>query len=303
MLLVNGAGASAADPILAGLTAKFVFAASSMDVASIVDAWLDQVSGFAGTNSVKNVLTPVPTVMLAGTTASYDDATKRLNIGSTTGVSAGDSIYLSHAAITAGIYQIAAVPVAGQITLRSDPFSGGGNRSNIAFQIAWTFQSQIGTAPVQSSASGTQNFFKARVQDSGGLLGQAEDSFWARNAPAGAAYIAIDGLAYDSAPIVTDPNLTLSILPGWASKGGVSHVELGTHSSFGQNNFTWNGGGTAERAIGAAEGSGIVAAAGDGPKYGRLLLKSSSGGAMLGIDFSVTLDTTGPSLTMRAFGA
>jgi hypothetical protein len=303
MLLVNGAGGSAANPILAGLRAKFVFAASTMDIAQILDAWLDQSSGFGGSNSVRSSLSPAPTVLLAGTTANYDDATDRLNIGSTNGLSAGDPIYLSHAGISAGIYIIAGIPTAGWVTLRSDPFAGGGNRLNIAYQVGWAYNETIGNAPTVSSSGGTENWFKARVADASGVQAQSEDFFWARNAPAGAQYIALDGLAFNGNPIVTDPNLTLSILSGWANKGGVSHVELAAHSAQGVNNFTFGGGGTGERTITAAEGAGLIATGGDGVKYGRLLLKTIDGGQALGVDFSVTVDTTGPSLTLRAFGA
>lgn len=302
-LLVNSAGGSAADPILSGLRCQFVFASSSFDVATVTNAWLDQAAGFPGTNSVSGSLTPTAATILAGITASYDDTLDQLTIGSTTGLSAGDAIYLSHASITDGIYLIATVVDATKITLQNDPLAGGGAQSSISFQVAWSFVENIGTAPIVSDGAGTQNFFKARVQD--GLANQtdAADSFYARNAPSGSAYIALDGGDY-SGQTVPDAVLTLSILAAWTNKGGISHVELANHSVQTVNNFTWtSGGGTAERTIASAESSGITADGGDGAKYGRFLFKTKSGGTALGVDFDLTVDSAGPTLVFSAFGA
>lgn len=302
-LLVNGAGGSAADPILAGLRAKFVFAASTMDVASIVEAWLDQTSGAPGTNSVRASLSPAHTVLTAGVAGTYNDTTDQLTISSTTGLSAGDAIYLSHASITDGIYIIASVVNGTVLTLENDPFAGLGSQSTISYQVAWAFEESVGTAPIVASAGGQANYFKARVQDALTTQTDSEDIFYARTAPAGAAYIALNGGDY-TGQTLADNTLTLSILPGWTNNGGISHVELANHSGQGVNNFTWtSGGGTAERTISLAESSGLTVAAGDGAKYGRLLFKTKAGGTALGVDISMTLDTSGPVLVFSAFGA
>lgn len=304
-LLVNGAGGSAADPILAGLQAQFVFATSSFDVATIVDAWLDQAAGFPGTNSVSASLTPASTVILSGVSASYNDTTDQLNIGDTTGLSANDAIYLSHAAITDGIYLIGSVVNGTDVQLDplTDPFAGGGAQSSISFQVAWSFVETIGTAPIVADGPGDENYFKARVQDGSANQTDAADSFFARNALSGSAYIALDGLDYLS-QVFSDPDVTLSILASWANKGGISHVELANHSVQTVNNFTWtSGGGVAERTIATAESSGLSADAGDGAKYGRLLFKTKAGGTALGVDFDLSVDTAGPALVFGAFGA
>ena len=302
-LLINGAGGSAADPILNGLQAQFVFATSSFDVTSVTNAWLDQAAGFPGTNSVSASLTPTAATIEAGTTASYNDTTDQLSIGDTTGLSANDAIYLSHASITDGIYLLASVVNGTAVTLQNDPFADGGAQSSISYQVAWSFIETIGTAPIVSDAAGDENLFKARVEDGSANVTDAADSFWARNAPAGAAYIALDGLNY-SGITFSDNLLTLAVLAAWTNKGGISHIELANHSVQVVNNFVWTaGGGVEERTIASAETSGLTAAAGDGLKYGRLLFKTKAGGTALGVDIDVDLDTAGPSLVFGAFGA
>src|SRR4051812_15348271 len=111
-VLLNGAGISAADPTENGLAVEIVFVSPSMDVATLNGAWIDQGAGFPGTNSIVSGLSPANTVVIGGNAGTYDDTTKRLSIVSTTGLSVGDYIYLSHASITAGIYKIASIPVA-----------------------------------------------------------------------------------------------------------------------------------------------------------------------------------------------
>src|SRR5210317_1875925 len=70
-LLVNGAGGSAADPILHGLRAQFVFGTSSFDVATVTNAWMDQAPGFPGTSSISASLTPTAATIIVGVTACY----------------------------------------------------------------------------------------------------------------------------------------------------------------------------------------------------------------------------------------
>lgn len=302
-LLVNGAGGSAADPILHGLRATFAFAASSIDIATVTEVWLDQDNTFPGTNSVKSSLSPAATVVTSGVAATYDDTTDELAIGNTTGLSAGDPIFLSHASISDGIYLIASIVDGSEITLENDPFAGGGAQSSISFQVGWGFTEDIGTAPIVSSGGGQQNYLKARVEDGSSNQTDNSDSFYARTAPAGSAYIALDGSDY-TGQTFADAVLTLAILAAWTNKGGISHVELGNHSVQSVNNFTWTaGGGTAERTIASAESSGLTASGGDGNKYGRLLFKTKAGGTALGVDIDVNVDTAGPTLVFGAFGA
>lgn len=302
-LLVNGAGSTSGDPILHGLRAQFVFATSSFDVSTVTNAWMDQAVGFPGTNSVSASLTPTSATIISGVTGSYADTPDQLTVGSTTGLAADDAIYLSHASITDGIYLIASVVDGTTLTLQSDPFAGGGDQTNISYQVGWSYIEDIGTSPIVSSAGGQENWYKARVEDGSANQTDAFDTFFARTAPAGSAYIALDGLTY-TGQTFSDAVFTLSILSAWTNNGGISHVALANHSVQSVNNFTWtSGGGTAERTIASAESSGITASGGDGAKYGQFLFSAKSGGQTLGVDFDLTLDTAGPTLVLQAFGA
>lgn len=301
--LINGAGSSAADPILNGLRVQFVFATDSFDVATVTNAWVDQAAGFPGTNSVSASLTPTAATIIAGTTGSYNDTTDQLTISSTTGLAVDDAIYLSHAGITDGVYRIASVVNGTTVTLKNDPMAGAGNKTSISYQVGWSYIETMGVAPIVSSGAGTQNFFKARVQDGSANQTDASDTFYVRDAPAGSGYIALDGASY-TGQTFADPALTLAILSAWTNNGGISHVELASHSVQLVNNFTWtSGGGVEERTIASAESSGLTASAGDGNKYGRLLFKTQAGGTALGVDIDVFIDTAGPSIVFTAFGA
>lgn len=302
-LLINGAGVSAADPILDGLNAQFIFSASTFDVATVVESWVDQVSGFPGTSSVKASLTPAATVVLAGTTATYNDTTKRLNIGSTTGLAAGDALYISHGTITDGFYIVSSVFDASEVVLELDPFDGGGAQTAISFQVGWSFIETIGTAPIVSDAPGDQNYFKARVQDSGANETDAEDSFFARDALTGSAYIALDTADY-TGQTFGDTLLTLAILAGWTNQGGISHVTLADHSVQVVNNFTWtSGGGIAEKTLALAETSGLTCANGAAINYGALEFRTKSGGVALSVDIDAIVDSAGPTVVFTAVGA
>lgn len=300
-VLLNSAGASAADPILDGLPLDLVIAASSMDVATFNDAFVDQASGFPGTNSVKASVSPASTVVTAGASGSYNDTSKEWTISDTTGLAAGDYIYLSHVSITDGIYPIATIVDGTNFTVDGNPGDGGGNLSSVAYQVAWVWQTTAGASPQVSSAGGTQNYLKADLEDGDTNNTQAEDDFYVRGAPAGASYITVEGGSY-TGTTVTDTLLTLAILSAWTNNGGVTHLELANHSVQSQNDFTWTtGGGTGEKTLAQAEG-GLTASGGDGMKYGRLLLKSKSGGDSLGVDIDVNLDSTGPTIVLSAFG-
>jgi len=301
-LLLNNAGASATDPILKGLGIEWVINPVTMDVASFVDAWIDQATGIPGSASIKGSLSPAASVVISGNAGSYDDTAKQLTISSTTGLSVGDYLYLSHGSITAGPYQVASIPGPGLVTLTVNPFNGLGAKTGIGYQNCWRYEGTSGTAPIVSTPAGTQNFFKAKTQDSVGNSGQLESTCFVEDPPAGAAFIALAGNSYTGQTVnVTAPSL--AILPGWANAGGVTFLELANHSVQARNDFTFGDGTTTEKALGAAQTSGLKATAGDGIKYGRLNLKSATSGTVIVVvDIDLTIDTIGPTLTFLLNG-
>ena len=301
-LTLNGAGVSQADPILAGLGIQLVGAAPNIDVTAVNEAFIDAATGFPGTTTVKSSLTPASTVVTAGSTGSYNDTSKSWTISSTTGMSAGDAIYLSHATITDGVYQIASVVDGTNLTITGNPLNGSGNQSNISYQIAWSWTGPTDAAPVLHNAAGDQNFFKFDATD-GAVNTQQEDNFWVADPPAGANYVEIEGVTY-TGQTVTDHALTLVLLSGWTNSGGISHVEMANHSVQTVNNFTWTtGGGTGEKTLEDAEG-GLTADAGDGAKYGRLIFRGLTGSAnTVEVDIDVTVDTTGPVISITLLAA
>lgn len=303
-LLINGAGVSAADPILEGLGIKLGMVPTSMNVADVVGAWIDTVSGFPGTNSVLANLTPAETVILGDISATYNDTSKELTLTSTTGLAAGDLTFLSHATITDGDYEIAAVS-GSAITLVNNPFNGGGNQTAVAYQAAWALDVVAGSNGTTTSAGGQVNYLKFRADDSLTNRTDQEDSFFIRSAPAGSGLIALQGGGY-TGQTLSSFTASLAILGSWANQGGVGFVELADHSTQVTNDFTWtSGGGIAERTLASAESSGLTASAGDGAKYGRILLKAASGGSavVVGVDISFTVDTAGPTITLVARAA
>ncbi|NOZ68023.1 MAG: hypothetical protein GXP46_01940 [Deferribacteres bacterium] len=293
LLLLNGAGTDSTDPILKGLGFDFIISPESMDVADVNDVGIDNATGFPITNSVLTSLHPAETVIEKGTAGSYDDTLKQLAIGSTTGLAAGDFIYLSHAAITDGIYEIASVVDATNVTLVSDPFSGGGNQTAISYQVAWAYAGVAGTAP---SVLDGVSYYKSDLDD--GLTStQTEDTNYIASPPAGASYIAIDGKSY-TGQTTNDPSPTLVILSGWTNKGGVTHVELSGTDAF------WDAGLTdqAEKDIATAEAGGLYLSSGDGLKSFNIILKSASGGVQVSVACDITLDTSGPTITHSVVG-
>lgn len=302
-LLINGAGGSAADPILRNLGVELVTAASSMDIATLTDVWIDTAAGFAGTNSIKANLSPAATVLTSGNSGTYNDTTKRYTISSTVGLNVGDYIYLSHASLNDGLYKIATIPASGDITLVNNEFDGTGNKTGIAYQVGWKYSHVAGTAPIVSSAGGQINYLKTRASDSIGNVTDSSDTFYVRDAPSGTGFILIDGKDY-TGQTTSDNTPSFGFLPSWTNKGGVSHLQLTTHSVQGVNNFQWGDATTSEKTTAAALASGFLLSAGDGIKYGRLLLKSVAGAAVTyGVDISVTVDTSGPVLILGAYGA
>lgn len=296
MLTINGAGSTASDPILKDLGIKLAAGASTMDIAGSISAWIDQAAGFPGTTSITANLSPDPTtVFLAGTTGAYDNGTGQLNVGDTTGLAAGDAIYLDHAAITNGIYLIASVVNATDITIENDPFVGA-NRTNVAFQIAYVYDAVTGTSPVETSGAGQVNYFKFQGDDDAAQTGQGEDSFYVRTEPAGSLFIAIDGGDY-TGQTVSDPSPSLVVLSGWTSKGGIATVEITSASG-----VEWGDGGVAERTLTSAETAGLSLTGGDGLKTATLRFRAKQGSAVFkDVAISVTLDTTGPTIVLAAF--
>ena len=301
-LTLNGAGGVQADPILAGLGIQLVGAASSMDVASVLDAFIDSVTGFPGSTTVKSSLTPAATVITAGATGSYNDTSKNWTISSTTGLSANDAIYLSHASITDGVYQIASVVDGTNLTITGNPLNGSGNQSNIAYQVAWSWIGATDAVPVNHSAAGDQNFWKFDADD-GSVNSQSEENFWVADAPSNADFVEIEGGTY-AGQTASDNLLTLDLVRNWTNNGGISHVEIANHSVQVANDFTWtSGGGTGEVALATAQG-GLTADAGDGAKYGRLIFRALPGSAhTVEVDIDITVDTTGPVITMALVAA
>lgn len=302
-LTLNSAGSTAADPLLKDLLLRWTFFSTSMDVASIADAFIDTVVGFPGTSTIKTGLSPAATVITGGASGGYNDTSKQYTLSSTTGMTAGDYVYLSQALITDGIYAIASVVDGTDITVTGNPLNGQGNQTNVAYQIAWTWQGPAGSVGTGSDAAGVNNYGKADVADSAPASTELTDSWYVRDAPVGAGYISLAGGDY-TGQTVGSFALALAILNGWTNAGGVTHLELAAHSVQTVNNFTWTtGGGVGEKTLADAEG-GLQAAAGDGIKYGRLLLKGMAGSATpVGVDFSITVDTAGPVMASMLMAA
>jgi hypothetical protein len=302
-MLMNSAGGSAADPILNGLGGQWVIGASTMDVATFVDAWIDTANAtIPGTTSVKASLSPAATVITAGTNAAWTNASSQLTIASTTGITAGDFLYLSHGSITAGFYQIATVVNGTTVTLSSS--INGSNLTNISYQVAWRYDFTFGSNNTVSSGAGQINYFKARLQDSLSNNGDLVDSAYIRNAPSGTSYISINGVDPTSgSPSLNTASLNLSVLSGWTNRGGVSHIALANHSVQSVNNFTWLDSSTGDKTYAYANTNGNLVTSGSGVKYGRLLLKSKAAAAVsVGVDFSLTIDTSGPTVVFALNG-
>jgi hypothetical protein len=301
-ILLNGAGTSAADPILKNLGLYWFIAASTMDIATFTEAWIDQDNTFPGTNSVKASLSPSSSTLTAGTSGTYDDTSKEYTISSTTGLSVGDGIYLSHANLTAGVYVIATLPSAGKFTLETNPLNGQGNKTGISYQVAWRYSATAGVSPMSSDGTGVQNFFKVRVSDSGANQTDASDSAYVRDAPAGSSYISIDGKSY-TGQTTNDPTPAFALLSGWTNNGGVSHIAFTNHSvQTGSTDFRHSDGTTGEKTTATTESNGLSFTAGDGQKYGRILLKAKASGVSVGVDLDMIVDTGGPTIVMSLVG-
>ncbi len=301
-ILLNGAGGTAADSVLRNLGLELGAFVSSMDAGTVNAAGVDQAAGFPVTTSVLGSLSPASTVVTRGANGSYDDTSKRITIASTAGLSVGDYLYLSHASITAGVYKIATIPVAGAVTLVNNVFSGGANKTSIAYQVAWRYLAVAGTTPVVSSAAGTQNHWKFQASNDLGTATQIQDSFFVRDAPAGAAFIAIDGTGYtgQQTAILTP---SFDLLPAWVNRGAVSHIAFGNHSVSAANDFKWGDGSVTEKTLAVARSGGLSFSAGGGLKRGAFLLRSTSGATVqYSVDADITLDTSAPTLGLFVAG-
>jgi len=298
---LNGAGGSVNDPVLEGLGIKLVLASGAMDIAGISGVWIDQNETIPGTTDVVDDLTPNKTLLLSGLMGVYNDTTKIYNLGTTAGLTLGDPINITHPNAT-GIFFIRTIPAAGDVTLIDNPMDGLGNKTNIQYQVGWRYNAITGTAPVVSSAQGTENFFKVRVTDAQGAIAQDFKNFFIRNTPNGADFIEVAGGNY-TGRVVGNREVSLNILRNWLNNGGVTHVQLASHSVQEVNNFSWiDAGGTGEVLLSVAE-NGLTTTIGDGLKYGRLLLKSyPSAVVSMGVDISVRVDTSGPALTLSIYG-
>lgn len=282
--LLNGAGTDVNDPILKGLGMIWIISPESMDVSSVTNFWLDSSSGFPGTNSVTT--TPVSSTIEKGTTGSYNDTLDQLTIGSTTGLGAGDWQYLSHASITDGIYEIATIVDGTKVTLVGDPFAGNGDKTNITYQVCWTWEGTAGTAP--SILDGV-SYYKSDVTDGLNPV-QTEDTNYIKSPPSGSNYIAIDSKSY-TGQITNDTSPSLSVLGGWSAQGGVSYVALSGTGAF------WNVGLDDQTEKTIASATLIYLSAGDGAKTFSMIMKSKSGGAQnVTLACDITLDTQAPTI-------
>lgn len=305
------AGSSASDPFLNGLRVEFVFGASTFDIFTVDRVGIDQVSGFPSTDNSTSNLSPAATVITNGTAGSYNDTNKRLTITSTAGLSVGDYLLVAHSSVNGGnafLVRILSIPVAGSVTFETpdgtNPFDGGGNRTNVSYQVAWRLALTAGNSPTVSSASGTQNYIKHRSSDQASNQAQQEESFWIRNKPSNAITLQSQDAEAGAAGNSTNP--VLRVLSAWDNRGGVRTLEWANHSTLSRNDFRWSDNGTDERAFTVAElGSGIPLnlTAGDGVKAGRLLLRARQGSSVyVGLDITYNLDSTAPTLVMAVYG-
>lgn len=299
-VLLNSAGSTANDPILHGLGFEWVIEPTTMDVATVAGAWVDTSAGIPGTNAA--TISPLAAVITSGTSGTYNDTTKRLTISSTTGVSTGDYIYVSHGSISDQVVKVTVIDGT-NVTMVPNPFNGSGNQTGISYQVAWRSLLTAGTSPTTSSSGGTQNFYKARLDDSAGNHGDLSESNYLRTAPSGTSYIAINSVSYTGLNRVSTLTPTIDILTAWTNRGGISTVSLANHSSQSVNNFTFDDNSTSEKAIASVLSGGLKISSGDGNKYGQLRFRSLLGSSIIvSVDIDVLLDTTAPGITFAVFG-
>jgi hypothetical protein len=299
------AGASAADPLLNGVKVELAVISDSRDVATITAVGIDQSASLTIDNDQKASLSPAHTVLTSGSTGSFTNSSKNFVINSTAGLAARDMFSVQVAGINSGnpfTCRIASITNGTTVVLESGSLLDGADRSNIAYQVCWRLLQVMGSAPSVSSAGGTQNYFAAAVQDSASNAVTQQADFYIRNAPAG--YVTVNTLDVASVPTFNTLTLTLAVLATWTNRGGITHIALANHSVQGVNNFTWGDASTGEKTIGVAtQSNGLLASAGSGAKYGRLLLRTFTGSvSSVGVDFSVNIDVTPPTISLQLTG-
>jgi hypothetical protein len=302
---LNSGGNSAADSIVQGAPFEWVIRCETMDAATVNGAWIDTVAGFPGTNSVLGSLSPASSITTRGTSAAYTHSTRTLNIGSSTGLAAGDKIWVNHGSITPGLVEIESIPSGSSVVLLASSNLFTADATNISFQVAWRYLAIAGTAPSVSNGAGQINHLKAQLSDSAGNAVQQSESHYVKNLPAGALLAAISGIAFNGGGTTNDNTPTLSILNAFGTNnGGVTHVHLANHGSQGVLNATWGDASTTEKTFANAVSLGLTLTGADGIKYGRMVLRTKAGSSnsVTNIDFAITLDSTGPTITFAVYG-
>lgn len=299
-VLLNGAGGSAADPILSGLGFEWVIQPTTMDVAAVGGIWIDTAAGIPGTTSA--TVSPLVSVITSGTTAAYSDTTKRLTISTTTGLTTGDYIFVSHGSITAQPVKVTVVDGT-NVTMVPNPFNTLGDKTGVSYQVAWRSILTAGTSPTTASGGGTQNFYKARLDDNLSNHGDLAETNYIRTAPAGTSYISIGGVSYTGLNRISNLIPTLDILSTWTNRGGIATVQLANHSTQAVNNFQFGDNSTAEKATASAISGGLKVSSGDGNKYGQMKFRSLLGSAVvISVDIDVLLDTAAPGVAFAVYG-
>jgi hypothetical protein len=214
------------------------------------------------------------------------------------------------------VFEVATNPSAGQVTFVEDPLTGQ-DRTAISYQVAWTYTGVAGTAPLLSSAAGSQNYLKAQMSNSVGGSQDIVDSIWCRNAPTESGkFVAINGQNITGGTVGTDTP-TFDLLPDWVNGssvrtyGGITHVKLGNHSVSGTNEMTWGDDTVGEKTVAQAIASNLKLVGVDGLKRSRLFVTNKSGstalgqlpGTYIGFDMSTTKDTSKPILAIAFRGS
>ena len=301
---INGAGASASDPLMEGLEVSFAFGDRGMQLTVIDQVYLDDDPNFPGTNDVKLLLSPSASKTNSGT-CNYNNVSNLLEGIDTTDLGAGDVLYLSHSNITDGLYQILSIADGTKLALNPDPFYGLGHAFSVNYQFGWRYSETLGSGFAVSSPTGHRNWFKLSAQNVNAQSVITTGDFYLADAPTNADLLSLNGADHNLGA-TNLPDIALQIVPAWASKGGVSHVRLVNHTQQGRNDFTWTAAfdQNADVAVAQAETSGLSVSAPDGMKYGALAFKTRlDGSGDFIVDFSIRYDTTGPGVTLTAIGS
>lgn len=291
-LNAGGAGGSATNPILAGLTVAAIGYADSMNLTQGVKSGIDPATGYPITNEVTAGLSPQASqVTPAGLTGSFVFATGDLTIGSTTGLAVGMYMRLNAGAEYA-LARVLEVVSGTVVRFEKKPFVA--DRSNVAYQVAWLYTGVAGQGVFVSDVNGVLRYFKFQGSTAAGNVGQLNPiAFYVRNAPN-------DLMVFNGgAPTnwrTNDPTPEFDILPSWGSKGGIASLQI--LDSVG---MTWWDDTTREIEMyefNFQAGQALKLTAGDGPKSCRIIARGKLGSANtreLGT-VSGTLDTMAPAV-------